>query len=225
MPADGYFRIERIYSGHAWHDGHGSPLAEPGVQASVGDYILAVDDVSTKGVENFYRLLENKGGQIVKLSLASDPSLKFPREVLVRTISRETDLRYIDWVESRRRMVDELSDGRVLANTIVRGCSLTMGPADPQRPGSGRVNGMTGGRGFIALAAMIFGRWHPVGAVLAALLFGYADTFRIMFETKIPIPSQFVQMLPYVLAILVLVGMMGKAKAPAADGIPYEPEE
>jgi simple sugar transport system permease protein len=87
------------------------------------------------------------------------------------------------------------------------------------------INGMTGGRGFIALAAMIFGRWHPVGAVLAALLFGYADTFRIMFETKIPIPSQFVQMLPYVLAILVLVGMMGKAKAPASDGIPYEPGE
>jgi simple sugar transport system permease protein len=87
------------------------------------------------------------------------------------------------------------------------------------------INGMTAGRGFIALAAMIFGRWHPVGAVLAALLFGYADTFRIMFETKIPIPSQFVQMLPYVLAIVVLVGMMGKAKAPAADGIPYEPGE
>jgi simple sugar transport system permease protein len=87
------------------------------------------------------------------------------------------------------------------------------------------INGMTGGRGFIALAAMIFGRWHPVGAVLAALLFGYADTFRIMFETKIPIPSQFVQMLPYVLAILVLAGMVGKAKAPAADGKPYEPGE
>jgi len=87
------------------------------------------------------------------------------------------------------------------------------------------INGMTAGRGFIALAAMIFGRWHPVGAVLAALLFGYADTFRIMFETKIPIPSQFVQMLPYVLAIVVLVGMMGKAKPPAADGIPYEPGE
>jgi ABC-type uncharacterized transport system permease subunit len=79
--------------------------------------------------------------------------------------------------------------------------------------------------GFIALAAMIFGRWNPVGAVLAALLFGYADTFRIMFETKIPIPSQFVQMLPYVLAIVVLVGMMGKARPPAADGIPYEPGE
>ncbi len=84
------------------------------------------------------------------------------------------------------------------------------------------INGMTGGRGFIALAAMIFGRWHPIGALFAAMLFGYADTFRIMFETKIPIPSQFVQMLPYVLAIVVLAGMVGKAHAPAADGKPYE---
>lgn len=84
------------------------------------------------------------------------------------------------------------------------------------------VNGMTGGRGFIALAAMIFGRWHPVGAVLASLLFGYAETFRIMFETSIPIPGQFVQMLPYVLAVVVLIGMVGRAKPPAADGIPYE---
>lgn len=87
------------------------------------------------------------------------------------------------------------------------------------------VNGMTGGRGYIALAALIFGRWHPVWAVLAALLFGYADTFRIMFETKIPIPSQFVQMLPYVLAIVVLVAVRGKSRAPAADGIPYEKGE
>jgi simple sugar transport system permease protein len=87
------------------------------------------------------------------------------------------------------------------------------------------VNGMTGGRGYIALAALIFGRWHPVYAVLAALLFGYADTFRIMFESRIPIPSQFVQMLPYVLAIVVLVAVRGKSRAPAADGIPYEPGE
>jgi simple sugar transport system permease protein len=72
---------------------------------------------------------------------------------------------------------------------------------------------------------MIFGRWHPVGAVLAALLFGYADTVRIMFITYIPIPSQFVQMFPYLLAVIVLAGLAGKAKPPAADGIPYEKGE
>ncbi len=87
------------------------------------------------------------------------------------------------------------------------------------------VSGMTGGRGFIALAAMIFGRWHPVGAVLAALLFGFADTFRIMFEMRIPIPGQFVQMFPYVLAVVVLAGIVGRARGPAASGKPYETGE
>jgi len=84
------------------------------------------------------------------------------------------------------------------------------------------ITNMTGGRGYIALAAMIFGRWHPVGAVAASLLFGYAETFRIMFESQIPIPSQFVQMLPYVLAVVVLAGVVGRAVGPAASGIPYK---
>ncbi len=84
------------------------------------------------------------------------------------------------------------------------------------------VSGMTGGRGYIALAAMIFGRFHPIGAVLAALLFGFAESFRIMFETQIPIPGQFVQMLPYVLAVVVLAGFVGRARPPAAEGQPYE---
>lgn len=84
------------------------------------------------------------------------------------------------------------------------------------------VTGMTGGRGYIALAAMIFGRWHPIGAVAASLLFGYADTFRIMFETEIPVPAQFVQMLPYVLAVVVLAGVVGRAVGPAAAGKPYK---
>ncbi|MFW5685928.1 MAG: ABC transporter permease [Spirochaetota bacterium] len=83
------------------------------------------------------------------------------------------------------------------------------------------ITNMTGGRGYIALAAMIFGRWHPVGAVAASLLFGYTETFRIMFETQMPIPPQFVQMLPYVLAVVVLAGVVGRAAGPAASGIPY----
>jgi len=87
------------------------------------------------------------------------------------------------------------------------------------------VSGMTGGRGFIALAAMIFGRWHPVGAILAAMLFGLADTFRIMFEMRIPIPGQFVQMFPYVLAVVVLAGIVGRARGPAASGKSYETGE
>jgi simple sugar transport system permease protein len=108
--------------------------------------------------------------------------------------------------------------GILLSGAMVGLSAATLYPAQ-------WVSGMTGGRGYIALAAMIFGRWHPIGAVLASLLFGYADTFRIMFETQIPVPGQFVQMLPYALAIIVLGGFVGRARPPAADGIPYEKGE
>ena len=87
------------------------------------------------------------------------------------------------------------------------------------------ITGMVAGRGFIALAAVIFGRWDPLGAVLASLLFGYADTFRIIFESRIPIPSQFVQMFPYVLAVVVLAGFVGRSRAPTWDGRNYEKGE
>jgi len=125
VPADGFFRIERIFAGEAWHEAHRSPLAEPGVGAKMGDYILAVDGVSTAKVTNFYRLLENKGGQLVKLTLSTSPDSKNSREVMVRTITGETNLRYLDWVQSRRDMVEELSGGRVgylhLPNTALEG--------------------------------------------------------------------------------------------------------
>jgi ABC-type uncharacterized transport system permease subunit len=87
------------------------------------------------------------------------------------------------------------------------------------------ISGMVAGRGFMALAALIFGRWTPIGAILASLLFGYADAVRIVFETRIPIPIQFVQMFPYVLALVVLAGLAGKARAPAADGRNFEKGE
>jgi simple sugar transport system permease protein len=87
------------------------------------------------------------------------------------------------------------------------------------------ITGMVAGRGFIALAAVIFGRWDPLGSLLASLLFGYADTFRIIFESRIPIPSQFVQMFPYVLAVVVLAGLVGRSRAPAWDGRNYEKGE
>ena len=87
------------------------------------------------------------------------------------------------------------------------------------------ITGMVAGRGFLALAAVIFGRWDPLGAALASLLFGYADAFRITFESRIPIPSQFVQMFPYVLAVIVLAGLVGRSRAPAWDGRNYEKGE
>ena len=82
---------------------------------------------------------------------------------------------------------------------------------------------MTGGRGFIALAALIFGRWHPIGAAGAALLFGLAQALTIRVPPE-AVPNEFIQMIPYVLTIVVLAGFGGRAIAPAAIGKPYRKE-
>ncbi len=84
---------------------------------------------------------------------------------------------------------------------------------------------MTAGRGFIGLAAMIFGNWIPTGAFGAGLLFGFADSLASrMAILGIAIPSQFLLMLPYIATMIVLAGVIGKGQVPAADGIPYEKE-
>jgi simple sugar transport system permease protein len=81
---------------------------------------------------------------------------------------------------------------------------------------------MTGGKGFIALAAMIFGNWNPIGAFFGALLFGFADALQIKLQIlETGIPYQFIGMLPYVLTMIVLAGVVGKTTPPAADGVPY----
>ena len=81
---------------------------------------------------------------------------------------------------------------------------------------------MTAGKGFIALAALIFGRWSPLGAVAAALIFGFADNLQgLLTITGTPIPSEFMLMAPYIATIIAVSGFVGKVRAPAADGIPY----
>lgn len=81
---------------------------------------------------------------------------------------------------------------------------------------------MTNGKGFIALAAMIFGRWTPGGAVIGAFLFGFSDALQIKLQVLgVDIPYQFLGMLPYILTMIVLAGFMGKAAAPAAIGKPF----
>lgn len=81
---------------------------------------------------------------------------------------------------------------------------------------------MTAGRGFIGLAAMIFGRWHPVGALAAALVFGFAESLQIRLSIlDVGIPSEFLLMAPYLVTIVVVAGVVGQARPPAADGQPY----
>ena len=80
------------------------------------------------------------------------------------------------------------------------------------------TDSMTAGRGFIALAAVIFGRWDPMRAGLACLLFAAAETLQIRLQAAQIIPSQFVAMIPYVLTIVAVAGVVGRSRSPAALG-------
>jgi simple sugar transport system permease protein len=81
---------------------------------------------------------------------------------------------------------------------------------------------MSSGLGYIALAAMIFGRWTPLGATAAALLFGFANSLQATLSTvNVPIPSYFLLMAPYAATIVAVAGLVGRVRAPAADGKPY----
>ncbi len=121
----GYFRISKLFAGENWNPETRSPLTETGVGAQVGDYVIAIDGVDTRTVKNIYELLQNKADRQISVRLNGKPSATGAREVLVKTIGNELGLRYIDWVASRRALVDKLSGGRIgyihVPNTAVEG--------------------------------------------------------------------------------------------------------
>lgn len=111
-------------------------------------------------------------------------------------------------------------------NLFLSGCMAGLGGVFLTLEAVGQFErGMTNGRGFIALAVMIFGKWHPLGAAAGALLFGFATALQNQLQFgDINIPHQFVGMLPYVLTVIVLAGFVGRARPPAHVGKPYEVE-
>ncbi len=116
----------------------------------------------------------------------------------------------------RTRYVGMLLSGLVAG---IAGAFFTLGSV-------GRFDeGMTAGKGFIGLAAMIFGNWYPLGALGAGLLFGFADAIgsKLSLLGSV-IPPQFMAMSPYLITMIVLAGFIGKGQAPAAEGKPYEKE-
>jgi general nucleoside transport system permease protein len=111
-------------------------------------------------------------------------------------------------------------------NVILGGMVAGIGGAYFTLGSVGRFEeGMTAGRGFIGLAAMIFGRWNPVGALGAALIFGFAESIRVKANIlQVGIPSEFLAMAPYLVTILVVAGAAHRVRPPAADGKPYVKE-
>jgi ABC-type uncharacterized transport system permease subunit len=98
----------------------------------------------------------------------------------------------------------------------IGGAYLTIGSAGNFSPN------ISSGMGYIALAALIFGRWTPMGALAAALLFGFTTELQSVLSTiNVPIPSDFLLMTPYVVTIIAVAGLVGRVRAPAADGKPY----
>ncbi len=123
--ASGYFRFAKIFGGENWNRDLRSPLTETGVNVKEGDYLIAVDGVDGRSVKNPYALLQGRGDQVVSLRVNRRPSADGAREVRVRTLTSERNLRYADWVAARRAYVDKLSNGRVgyihVPNTAVEG--------------------------------------------------------------------------------------------------------
>jgi ABC-type uncharacterized transport system permease subunit len=114
-------------------------------------------------------------------------------------------------------------------NVIVGGMIAGVGGAYFTIGSVGRFDeAITAGKGFIGLAAMIFGRWTPFGAYGASLIFGFSDALQarlqVLGKTQVPIPSEWLLILPYVVTMVVLAGVVGKSVAPAADGQPYTKE-
>lgn len=87
------------------------------------------------------------------------------------------------------------------------------------------VDNMSGGRGYLAMASVILGRWHPLGAALGGLVFGAGNALQMRLQAiGVPIPNNLLLILPYVLALLIMVSVYSKSGAPAALGVPYEKE-
>ena len=109
----GRYRIARIFDGQNQEDEYRSPLTEVGVDAKVGDYVLAIDGEELRANDDPYRLLRNKADRAVGLTVNSRPSLEGARKITFQPIASEESLVYLAWVQRNRAMVDKLSNGRV----------------------------------------------------------------------------------------------------------------
>jgi len=111
--ANGHYRFKRIFTGESWNPNLQAPLAAPGLNVNVGDYLLSINGQELAPTDDVSHLLENTAGKRVTLRIASDPSGANAREITVVPTANETQLRTQAWIEGNRRKVDELSGGKL----------------------------------------------------------------------------------------------------------------
>ncbi len=109
----GRYKISKIYQGENWNEYSRSPLTEPGVKVKVGDYLIRLNDYSVSTRDNPYRFLENTAGKKISITVNATPTEAGAQTYWIKPIKCEKGLFYLDWVNSRRKMVDQLSKGRI----------------------------------------------------------------------------------------------------------------
>lgn len=119
------YKITKIYKGENWNEDTRSPLTEQGINVKVGDYIIRLNDYDVTTDDNPYRFLENTAGKKINITVNSQPNETGARTFQVKPINSELQLFYLDWVESRRKLVDDLSGNRIgyihVPNTAIEG--------------------------------------------------------------------------------------------------------
>lgn len=109
----GFYKFKKIYKGERWNPNIFAPLGLPGIQVNEGDYLLAINGVSLTDKINPYKLLEQTAGREIYIKVNNKPTEKNAKTVLIKPVASERNLRSIDWVESNRRKVDQLSNGKL----------------------------------------------------------------------------------------------------------------
>ncbi len=110
---NGRYKVARIYDNESWNPELRAPLAAPGANVAVGDYILAINGVELKAPDNIYRLLDGTANRQTSLTVSTAPAMEGARNVTVIPVANEQGLRTRAWIESNRRLVEKLSDGQL----------------------------------------------------------------------------------------------------------------
>ncbi len=110
---NGHYRISKIYTGESWNPNLSGPLSLPGLGVKEGDYILKINGIPLSGKQNIYKVLEQTAGQATRLSFNMQPSLEGAKEIIIKPVTNEYQLRTADWIESNRKKVSDLSGGKL----------------------------------------------------------------------------------------------------------------